>query len=332
MPTRTPETEQNYRVRSAQIAEAENTAAGRQLGPIGLVKAVMARKLGPSSVRQFRSALVFTMTEAALYKPERAALLNTAITMLRSWKSLQDSDGAPKTSQWKQKNDVESDTARIRHAARATTSLNAELLVAVLDCGELTGARFVEWPSATFGPSTVPGYAWELTFANGKHGNDRSHGKSRTLRWKKLSNDLVSQMIFWIAVAKTAHATGRYGTLEDTLEALMRRVTKKLFRRSERPTLSSVRHAAAARFKKTYVETATTEEEKLHGLAVVAALLGHASDATASSHYARAAGGGSHFPVPTPDPAEVARIRQRFSAPKHRNDPGPVANDTDLQK
>ncbi|MCK1620820.1 hypothetical protein IVA96_30485 [Bradyrhizobium sp. 159] len=104
----------------------------------------------------------------------------------------------------------------------------------------------------------------------------------------------------------------------------MRRVTKKLFgRRSKHPTLSSVRHAAAARFKATYVETATNEEEKLHGLAVVAALLGHASDATATSHYARAHGGGSSFPVPAPDPAEVARIRQRFSAHKLRGDPAP---------
>ncbi|MCK1620821.1 hypothetical protein IVA96_30490 [Bradyrhizobium sp. 159] len=190
--TRTADTEQDYRVRSAQMAEAVNTAAGRKLGPIALAKAVMARKLGPSAVRQFRAALIFTMTEAALYKPERAALLGTAINMLRTWKSQQESDGVPKTSQWKQKKDVESDTTRIRHAALATTSENAELLVAVLDCGELTGARFVEWPTATFRSSTVPGYCWELTFTNGKRGNNRSHGEIRTLRWKELPDDLVA--------------------------------------------------------------------------------------------------------------------------------------------
>ena len=329
MPTRTPDTEQAYRVRAAQIAEAENAAAGRKLHPIELAKVVMARKLRPSTVRQFRAALIFTMTDAARRKPERAASLNVAIALLRGWTSQGGTGGAPQTSQWKQKNNVEDDMPRICHAVLATTSENAETLVAALDSAGLTGARFVEWPTAKFGPSKVAGYAWELTLGNGKNGNARSHGETRTLRWASLPDELVAQMTFWIAVAKTAAAQGRYDTLRDTLESLMRRVTTRLFpRRTEHPTLSSARHAAAARFKAAYVATATTEEEKLRGLAMVAALLGHASDATATEHYARANGGGGRFPVPVPDPAEVARIRQRFSAPKRRDDPGPDTDGT----
>jgi hypothetical protein len=330
MPTRSPETEQDYRERTWRIAETENKDAGRKLAPVELVTAVMKRDLQPSSIRQVRAAMTFTMTEAAKLQPENAASLNAAIALLSSWVSQKDAEGEPRTSQRKQKSGVEADLSRICHVVLATASEYAKPLVAALNSGALTGARFVEWPTARFGPSTVPGYAWELIVVNGKSSNGRSHGETRTLRWESLRPHLVSQMTFWIGVAKAAFARGRYKTLRDTLESLMRRETKKLFpRRTKHPMLSSVRHAAAARFKAAYVATATTEEEKLRGRAMVAALLGHASDATASRHYARASGGKSRFPVPIPDPAEVARIRRRFAAPKHRDDPVPDADGSD---
>jgi len=312
--TREATTEKNYLDRARRIARAEEKAAGRKLGPVELVQAVMARHLCPSSVRQYRSALIFSMTVATRLQPEHAGALNAAIALLRNWRA-QVSTTARRTSQWKQKGDLADDLVRIRHRALSTVSENADKLVAVLDCGELTGARFVEWPTAVFGPSTTAGYAWELVLVNGKNSNGRAHGETRTLRWTELPDHFVSQMNFWIAVAKGAASEGRFDTLQDTLESLMRRVTKALFPRrteTEHPTLSSVRHAAAARFKAAYVSTATTEEEKLRGLAMVAALLGHASDATATEHYARADGRNGRYPVPVPDASEVARVRRRY--------------------
>ena len=90
----------------------------------------------------------------------------------------------------------------------------------------------------------------------------------------------------------------------------MRRITKALFpKRQQRPTLSSPRHAAAARWKMVYVAGALNEEQRLLGLAIVAAMLGHASDETATRHYARASTGDGAYPVPEADPAEIARIR-----------------------
>lgn len=333
MPTCSPETKQDYRERTRRIAETENKNAGRRLSPVELVKAVMKRDLQPSSIRQVRAAMTFTMTEAAKLQPANAASLNAAIGLLGNWVSQKDTEGEPRTSQCKQKVGVEADLSRICHAVLATASEYAKPLVAALNSGALTGARFVEWPTAEFGASTVPGYGWELIVVNGKNSNGRAHGETRTLRWESLPDHLVTQMTFWIAVAKAANERGRYDTLGDTLKSLMRRVTKELFpRRLVHPTLSSVRHAATARFKRTYVATATTEEQKLHGLAMVAALLGHASDATATKHYARAEDGKGHFPVPMPDPAEVARIRRRFAAPKHRDDPGLDAGASDHQE
>jgi len=329
--TRKAKTERNYLDRTRRMAQAEEKAAGRKLGPVEFAKAMMARDLSPSSIRQYRSALIFSMTAAAKLQPERAAALNAAITLLRDWRA-QGSTAAKRTSQWKQKNDVADDLVRIRHRALSTRSENADKLVALLDCGELTGARFVEWPTAVFGPSTTAGYAWELVLVNGKNSNGRAHGEARTLRWTELPNHFVSQMNFWIGVARAAAAEGRFDTLQDTLESLMRRTTTALFPRrteAEHPTLSSVRHAAAARFKAAYVATATTEEEKLHGLAMVAALLGHASDATAMEHYARADGRDDRYPVPVPDALEVARIRRRYCEPDLDKDPSPDSSGTD---
>jgi hypothetical protein len=332
MPTQTEKTKQDYRDRARQIAIAENAAAGHKLSPIELVRAVMKRKLRPSSCRQIRAALVFTMTEAAAMEPQQAANLNAAIALLREWRSQKDAGGTTRTSQWKQKSKVEKDTPRICHAVLATASENARALVALLNSTELTGVRFVEWPTAKFGPSSVPGYAYELTIGNGKQGNGRSHGETRTQLWKALPDGFAKQLNFWISIAKAAAAEGRYERLRETLEALMRRATKALFpRRGERPTLSSGRHAAAARFKAAYVATATTEEEKLHGLAMVGALLGHATDATANSHYARAGNGKSRYPVPEPDPVEVARIRRRYAELNHSSkDPSPDTDRTGL--
>ena len=96
----------------------------------------------------------------------------------------------------------------------------------------------------------------------------------------------------------------------------MGQITKSLFpRRQKQPTLYTPRHEAAARWKAVYVNSATTDEERLRGLAIVAALLGHATDETATIHYGRprrGEGGSSRFPVPVPDAAEVARVRRRM--------------------
>lgn len=330
MPTLTPGTKENYRTRAKQLAEAANEAAGRVLSPTELAEAVVKRRaeLSPSSFRQYRTAMKFTMKEAAERRPDLAEQLHAAIALL---------DNAPphpgakneevlRTSQQKQKAGLDDDLKRICHAALATKSPQAQRLAGCLVTGSLAGARFVEWPTATFGRSTFPSFAWELTLVNGKQGNGRAHGETRVLRWQSLPEHLVSAMRAWISVAAEAAAEGRYETLQSTLESLMCRVTKRLFpRRKQRPTLSSARHAAAARWKQAYVVEATSTEEKQRGLAMVAALLGHASDETATRHYARAREGKGRFPVPVPDPAEVARIRKRYSlaAPGNGFDPSP---------
>ncbi len=317
MTTRKPKTEAAYRKRAAQIAKAAAEKADRRLSPTELAQSLIARRpeLAPSSFRQNRAAITFMMNEIAKDQPALHPQTRAAIALLRDVESIdRPDDGEPRTSAQKLKR-LDDDLDRICHGALATTSPNATTLVDCLTVGSFTGARLVEWPTAKFGPSTDPDYAWELVLVNGKQGNGRAHGVTRVLRWEWLPDELVAQTKAWIFAAREAAANGCYETLVSTLESLMRRVTKLLFpTRKRRPTLSSARHAAAARWKKNYVVAARSAEDKELGLAIVAALLGHASDETATRHYARAGEAKDRFPVPTPDPAEVARVRKRYSA------------------
>jgi hypothetical protein len=259
------------------------------------------------------------MKEAAVMCPDGAAHFASAIAMLQNADPVKRDQATLRTSQQKQKNVKDCEFERMLHAILATSSPNAEILVDHQVATVLSAVRSSEWPTAEFNRCTFDGFAWELTIVNGKNSNGRAHGHIRTLRWTWLADEHANRIAAWIATAKRAESEGRYDTLLDTLEALMRRVTKRLFhpRRTKWPKLSSARHMAAARWKHQYVASAQNEEERLHGLAIVAALMGHASDETATRHYARASKG--TYPIPTADPTEVARIRRVYAMPSNAN-------------
>ncbi|MGL3106940.1 hypothetical protein [Bradyrhizobium sp. BR 1432] len=231
MTTRTEKTEVAYRKRAAQIARAAAKKAKRPVSPTELAQSMIARRreLSPSSFRQNRAAITFTMNETALNQPDLDPQTRAMIALLKDVESVdRPDDGAPRTSAQKQKR-LDDDLDRISHFALATTSPNASTLVDCLTVGSLTGARLVEWPTAKFGPSSDPDYAWELTLVNGKAGNGRAHGETRVLHWEWLPEELVAQTKAWIFAAREAAANGAYETLKSTLESLMRRVTKQLF-------------------------------------------------------------------------------------------------------
>lgn len=318
MTTRNEKTEVAYRKRALQLAKAAAKKAGGPVTPNELAQGLIARRseLAASSFRQNRAAITFMMNEMAKDQPALHPQTRAMIALLKDVESVDGPDeGVPRTSAQKQKR-LDDDLDRICHGALATTSPNASALVDCLTVGSLTGARLVEWPTAKFGRSDDPDYEWQLVLVNGKQGNGRAHGETRVLRWEWLPEELVSHTKAWIFAVREAAVNGCYDTFIATLESLMRRVTKQLFpRRQRRPTLSSARHAAAARWKMNYVVSARSPEDKELGLAIVAALLGHATDETATRHYARAGEAGGRFPTPTPDPEEVARVRKRYRAP-----------------
>lgn len=331
-PTRSPATEASYRRRTRQLIEAANAKAGCVLTPVGFAEQLLRERdnYAPSSWRQLRASVVFVFTEAAAQQPKRARQLFAAITVLQVPKDAATTGaGVLRTSQYKAKALDDDDLDRIRHAASADACPHANALDRSLLASAAVGARISEWPTALLRKSQIDGFEWEVILICGKNSNGRANGETRVLRWHSLPDDVLAAIEGWIAIASEAAAHGRYEQLVDTLSSLMRRLTRRLFpRRRRRPTLASTRHAAVARWKRHYYAGAVTAEEKAEARAIVAALLGHASDATANSHYARAARSSSRkFPIPVPDPAEVARVRRRFREPDFagRRRPSPPA-------
>jgi hypothetical protein len=275
-----------------------------------------------SSWRQNRAAARFGLGLEKLRRPELTGQITAAIAQLESTRPAPPDNPPLRTSQQKSKRIPPGDHDRICNAALASSSPNRQALVDLLVAGAVTGLRLAEWPSAQFGPSPEREFAWQLIVRNGKHDDVRAHGEFRTLRWTALGNEIVSSITAWIAVVQGAERDGTFSTLVNTLQALMRRLTMQLFpRRLKRPALYTGRHEAIARWKAHYVESAKTVEERIEGLATVAALAGHASDETATTHYGRphrGEGGSGRFPVPVADRAEVARVRRRMQASLQR--------------
>jgi integrase len=313
---RSAQTEAAYLKRFNQLKRA--AANGRsQLDFAYFIRWLLAKcdNYRASSWRQVRAAVLFGLARQRAMKPSAACAIDAAIRRLKSVTPAQ-AKKPPRTSHSKAKRLPERERLLICREALALRSRNGAWLAAYLLAGTLTGLRPSEWPDAQFRPSQTEGFAWELIVKCGKNTNGRAHGPSRTLRWVALPRGVVEAIDGWLARARGAARAGRYKTIMGTLGAAMARITKKLFpRRRKRPTLYSTRHEAAARWKAAYVNGAETIEQRLHGLAVVAALLGHASDATATRHYGRPSRGSKamdQLPLAVADPAEIVRIRQHL--------------------
>ncbi|MBM6583929.1 hypothetical protein ILT44_27380 [Microvirga sp. BT689] len=172
-----------------------------------------------------------------------------------------------------------------------------------LRAGVLAGLRPQEWPGVEFRPPPE-GWALEMMVRNAKHDGARGNGAFRTLRWRSLGDEDHQALVRWVTHAKSAHRNGSYEVLLDGLARLLRDLCRGLWpKRKQHYTLYSCRHEFAAQVKAGYGDPAT-----------VAALMGHASDATASSHYGRPRRGGetATITLPEPDPQEIAMVRSRL--------------------
>jgi hypothetical protein len=196
---------------------------------------------------------------------------------------------------------------RIGHAALARQTQGAIDLVLYFKAAVPTGLRPCEWPRARFGKSTRDGYCWMLVVENAKATNGRANGPLRTLHWEELAPELVHDILAWIKIAQDVDYDRRLNTIGHALWEITRALWP---RRNEWPTLYSARHVAIAAWKAFYVRKGQSPAERLEALAVIAALSGHGSDETASTHYARASTASGKSPVPAADPAEVQNVRQ----------------------
>jgi hypothetical protein len=318
-----PKTLADYRRRYAQLKRAASKALPHLTVDTFVDWVIETRRKAwsASSWRQYRAAMLYGFGREGSAKPAIAGQIDAACSRLQQTRPWPQADHTLRTSQQKSKRMPENDCDRVRHAALASRSPKRQELADILLGTIITGLRVAEWPSARFVCSQTPGFAWELIVRNAKYDEERierarAHGEFRTLRWVGLDDEAVTAITRWIALANQAGQDGTYEKLIQALRDFMRKLTQDLFRRRrKRPTLYTGRHEAIARWKLHYVELQTTIEGRLQGLAIVAALSGHASDETATAHYGRPRRGERRvmgFPIPVADELEVARVRPRM--------------------
>jgi hypothetical protein len=319
---RTEATRDQYTQRFNQlVAQARLTTAGpdgpnaaaHRVTPAALVDHLVGRKrsYAASSWRLMRASAVWGMRQqAAGETAARRREIEAAVERLKAERPDPDAERPLMTSRTKAKRLPMGDLSRIRHAAAAADTAAGSDLMLFLPAANLTGLRPAEWPSAVFRRSPRPGFKYELGVANAKHTNGRGNGSHRALYWTDLPERLVAEVSAWIEIARQPGYDAR---LESMAKA-MTKITRSLFpRRKKWPTLYSPRHEAIARWKAHYWRDRQSRAEELHALATVAALAGHASDKTATTHYARRAKGKiglDELPVPAAHPDQVATVRQ----------------------
>ena len=143
-----------------------------------------------------------------------------------------------------------------------------------------------------------------LRVVNAKHDEDghRTHGPMRTLLWRSLPFDMVRAIEASVMYAANFDEE-KWRREREAMQRLLRATYARVFpRRTTTITLYSGRHQFAADAKRAYANAPD-------GAAIVATLMGHATDLTATQHYARATAGRQGAVVPNANPSEIANIR-----------------------
>lgn len=258
-----------------------------------------------STIRTYRASIREFLTTAAMLKPSGSLQVGLALDLLAE---VTDPDtgrvAAPdaiarprRTSAAKRKTLTPPELKAVDAALVGSRHRYAALARAYLILTCTLGLRPSEWPTAKV-------VGTDLIVQNGKNSNGRANGPMRTIELGALSESYVRELSQFIeALVAAADAQG-WSVVHAGIRRALRAASvatgiKGLIARPVTPY--TCRHIAAARLKATMP------------LAEVAALLGHATDETASVHYAprSSARGWKVAPIKAPEGAEAA-IRQRY--------------------
>lgn len=179
----------------------------------------------------------------------------------------------------------------------------ARLLDLWLRASRLTGLRPSEWEWADL--IEVEGEP-ALRVKNGKATHGRGNGETRTLILEQLTEEEVDSIRELNEMIVGYVTEIPFDKLQNLLRLYLRRVGRAcLGKRPKYPCLYSLRHQFAADAK---LSGASKQE--------VAAMLGHASDATAGKHYARRVSGESGLRVsPVQQEVQTVRLRSKTFTP-----------------
>jgi integrase len=317
--TRTSKTEEHYESKARQICHRAARELGYELtdsvSPIAVSEHLITRKpeiarntwkLYKNALRSHFRALADDAKDAATEEELRAA-----IALLDAEPSTGALRRGIRTSATKQKQFKRDDFDQLleyltEHVGRHKF---ANALRTWLLASRFTGLRPCEWEDA--GLTDADGRPC-LIVRNAKATNGRGNGSYRTLDLSKASIANINALYDMMEMLEGYEADLGFSALQERLADYMKRATRSCFgRRKKYPTLYSLRHQFVADAKRSG-----------HSQAEVAAMLGQASDETATRHYARAVSGESAVNV-APIAAEVSRVRKKAREYRRTKSPSP---------
>lgn len=286
--------------------------------------------ISKASWRQNRAALVWYMRSIAK-EPELAGVIVDIGTFACK--------EASHTSAHKKKSLSLSDTEKLsqelmeahgRHLERGGSDTDSIALntLLYLAATEITGLRPSEWwCSKLYMPNDLDEQGNRidkitLVVENGKATNGRSHGANRTLRFTDLSEEKRFVLLVHYRSVKGLPNKEAFDDYYKACKDRMTYTTKRLWpNRKKRPVLYSGRHQFSANLKQAHIP-----------LKELAALMGHGTDETATSHYGKRRYGRGNEAGVEADPEEVARIREKakpaFSFPSVEDSAPPAKQPT----
>lgn len=310
MPTRTDSTKQAYdrrviqlRAQCALALELDVTALTNSRFVAWLLS--QRERYAPNTWRQYRAAVNFCLA------PHQNLDSRNALQSLQSTGLTGGVRRSRRTSALKAKRLPAKDVEKLFAWFRSRKPKYAALTCEWLTLGQLTGARPCEWYDARL--QINPNGTHYLRFRNAKATNGRGNGSTRTLQlehWSEPTLAILQNFIHTVQAAPNREAfTALYNACRKTLYCATRDALGK--RRIKHVTLYSGRHQFIANAKSSGLL-----------LAEIAALVGHASDATASEHYGLKRHGHGRIRV-KPEPDEIATVRSRYNHPPHSNEAKP---------
>ncbi|WP_347258873.1 hypothetical protein [Methylocaldum sp.] len=306
LPTRTPSTNRAYQNRAEQLIRRFKHEHGKcwRAHPEAFYDWLINRReeFAKATWRQYKSALVYFFMDQGF--TALALQLSQVINQGCTHRS-------QNTSAKKLKKLTDRDLRKLVGKLCEGNGRHDQLIAAWLVAGIATGLRPCEWQFARLDGDT-------LIVKNAKATNGRAHGPARRLHLDTLTPEQKNIIAAFISRIQDF---ADFGQLQKQCGDRLFRVTRCLWpKRQQHITLYSARHQFAA-------------NTKCAGLSLteIAALMGHATDNTASQHYGRRTAG-NRGQTPRANQSDMANVRKTYTArqadgtPNIDSDAGPAFN------
>lgn len=264
----------------------------------------------PATIRQYRAAMREVLERLVRKRPDNA-LCRVALDSLNSTDGPEPSAQVDrKTSALKRRSLTPDEAAAIDTVLAASPHRYAVLARGLLRYGVELGLRPCEWVHARMDGS-------RLVVINAKSTNGRGNGLSRDLDLGAFAPSYADDVTAFLKAIADAIAKEPWEKIYPKIRYVLAAASRKAATK-----VPSLRRGVFSPYTGRCV--ASARAKRVMDRASVAALLGHATDRTASTHYPRPHSARHWHPVAVAvDPAQVATVQAKFRAkgkPRRRPD------------